>query len=239
MRWMGEYGIVKGLSLIQPHLGFTSSWFAFSAPLVWNWQSQNIGAVSNGFIFLILIFWGLISLSQGIKKTGIIADFFAFCFSGSIFLLYLIDNVNGFTIVSFSNDVLVTFLSGVLVWYLLIIYQNLNEQNQDSFRQKLIIIILACGAWSVKLTAMPLLFSIIILFAYFYGKKQINISQFLIALALTFILVSPTSAYAIKTSGCPIYPSQSLCLDVAWTRSKDRVNAQMNIVSDVKQGDSD
>ncbi|ELR97385.1 hypothetical protein [Gloeocapsa sp. PCC 73106] len=218
IHWLREYGSVTGLALIQSRFGFTSSWFAFSAPLMPSFIGENLGAVGNGFIFLITLVWGLIGLYQGLSKNSILADWFAVAFSSLIVLIYMADSANGYSVISFSSDIPVAFLIGIVAWSLLI------TNNQ------IIPLILAIGTFSIKLTAIPLL-----LLALIFNIRKIQ--RLFWVLALIFMLLLPNTLVSLKTSGCPLYPSQLLCLNLPWKVSSETIKAEVNMIGNTSKVD--
>ncbi|TVQ45335.1 MAG: hypothetical protein EA365_07820 [Gloeocapsa sp. DLM2.Bin57] len=216
--WLAKYGVVTGIGLIHSRFGFTSSWFGFTAPLLPNALGDNIGAVSNGFIFLIFFFWGLIGLNQALSQNGKIADWFAVIFVCLISFIYLADNNNGFSVISFSQDIPIAFLIGIVAWSMLIVVNSINSQW--------IPLILASGAFSIKLTAIPLL-GLVLLFYVWRTKKIV------VAIALTIILLLPNTLVSLRTSGCPLYPSSVLCLNLPWTVAQETIAAEVNMIGNI------
>jgi len=227
INWLRQYGSVTGVALIHSRFGFTSSWFAFSAPLIPDFLGENIGAITNGFVFLITLFWGLISLCHGLSKTPMLADWFAVLFSSLIAFIYLVDNTNGYSVISFSPDTPVALLIGIFTWSILIITnesENLNSQ--------IIPLILAIGAFSIKPTAAPL---ILIAIPFYLRKTQ----RLFWTIALTITLLLPNILVSIQASGCPLYPSQLFCLNLPWKVSKETIEKEVSVIKNTDQVDQE
>lgn len=215
IHWIAAFGAVPGSGLINSKFGFTSSWFAFSAPLVLNWSSERIGAVSNGYLMLISFFHILIVIEQCRKNIINLANKFIGAFLTIIMLIYIIDNVNGNSLISFSPDISVALLIGIIPWSILLISSNSSFVNETSdINSNLIPLLLAVGAITIKLTAIPL---VLIVFLFFLWQHKFKIKPLVTSLVLIVILFIPNVFFAIKTTGCPLYPSQRICFELPWT----------------------
>lgn len=227
IHWMAEFGSVKGVALINSKFGFTSSWFAFSAPLILDWKNGKISAISNGFLMLVIFLHLLIIFSKLRNKKLTIGDVFISIFMGLIMIVYIFDNVNGNSLVSFSHDIPISLLIGITTWSMLIInYHSYIPSKQFKFNSHLIPLILGIGALSIKLTAIPFLATILL---FYFWQNRPNFKHFLIIIFLTFILLLPNALFAIRTSGCPLYPSTKMCLNLPWkvkaeTIKKENIN---------------
>ncbi|AFY77123.1 hypothetical protein Ple7327_1770 [Pleurocapsa sp. PCC 7327] len=219
IQWLSQFGAVPGLALIHSRFGFTSSWFAFSAPLTPQFLGDRVGAITNGFVFLIYVFHFLICLQRGITKNLRLSDWFFIFFSSVIICAYTLSAfLNESILVSFSPDVPITLLIGVTAWSILLIsnyYQSLLIENNTSHLDAYLIpLILSVGAVSIKLSAIPLL-AIGFLF-YVFGKK-LAIKRVFVGVILVAIALLPNALFSITTSGCPLYPSQFMCVDLPWS----------------------
>ncbi|ACK72564.1 hypothetical protein PCC7424_4194 [Gloeothece citriformis PCC 7424] len=215
IRWISQYGAVPGIALIHGKLGFTSSWFAFSAPLVPSFLEDRVGAVSNGFLFFIALVNWLIFLRQSFQTNNRLSDWF-----GSIFFLIIISAytfsllTNSAIIISFSHDVPVNCLIGITAWSILVISHSSSSNKPDSFGSVYIIpLILGTGTATIKLTALPLLLTV---FLFYNFSNKFKIYPFVFSVILTTLLFLPYPAFSVITSGCPLYPSRLMCFNVPW-----------------------
>ncbi|NES72635.1 MAG: hypothetical protein F6K24_49295, partial [Okeania sp. SIO2D1] len=150
--WLSEYGAVPGVALINPKFGFTSSWFALAAPLIPKFLAGRVGAITNGFIFLIATCQFLITLTQLWKNTSRFSDWFLTITTGIVLSIYTITALAGSPIViSFSADVAITLLIIITAWsFLIISHQNHRKINQDNYKNyafdaRIIPLILSAG----------------------------------------------------------------------------------------------
>lgn len=225
IHWMAEFGAVPGVALINSKFGFTSSWFAFSAPLIFDWSGDNIGAVSNGYLGFITLVCGSIGLHQSIGKESKISDYFIAIFSFLIMSGYIIDNVNGNSLISFSQDIPVALLIGIFAWTILLVAAFPLSQKKNEWDRKIIPLVLAISTVSIKFTALPIL-GIAVLF--YLCNRNFKIDRLLLSVILSLILLLPNAIFAIKTSGCPFYPSKIMCFDLPWTVNKAIIQSEIS-----------
>ncbi|MEQ9482407.1 hypothetical protein [Coleofasciculus sp. F4-SAH-05] len=86
---------------------------------------------------------------------------------------------------------------------------------------KTIPLILSAGAVTIKLSALPLL-PIGFLFYLMGNQLTIKIKRLLTGSAIVILLLSPMVLYSLTTSGCPLYPSTFMCLDLPWSVSIEK-----------------
>ena len=212
--WLSKFGAVYGVGLINPKFGFTSSWFAFSAPLIPSFVGNRVGAIANGFVFLIALSHWLITLTRICKNQARLPDWFYFVYSGVLIPVYLVTTFTGSPIlISFSPDVSVNFLIGIIAWTILSIY-GANSPPIHGIFPRIIPLILASGTVAIKLSALPLLPGTLLFYA---GGKQIKFQRLFWGIAIIFLLLLPVALYGIKTAACPLYPSKFMCLDLPWS----------------------
>lgn len=224
IHWISQFGAVPGVGLINSKFGFTSSWFAFSAPLIFDWTEGKIGAISNGYLMLISFFHISIILHKSKENILTIPNLFIGFFLLLIMVIYILDNTNGNSLISFSHDIPVALLIGIISWSMLIITSNsFLPPRLFTLDSNLIPLLLATGTISIKLTAIPV-FGVILLF-YFWSNKSF-IKQSILVVSLIFILLLPNALFSIKTSGCPIYPSQIMCLNLPWTMNTEIIKTE-------------
>jgi hypothetical protein len=127
-------------------------------------------------------------------------------------------------LISPSPDFPVIFLTEVVAWTILIVANQktsyLPENNFSILNNQALPLILSVGAVSIKLSALPILF-ISSLFYIFYSR--FNLRQCLMGSAITLLLLLPVFISGIITSGCPLYPSSLLCVDLPWTPTPQAV----------------
>jgi len=217
IQWLAKFGTVPGIALLFPNLGFTSSWFALAAPLNAEIFQSRVSAVINGFALLIAILHFVISLAHCFSRKSKISDWFIAISSLIILPLVILHDLTSVILVSPSPDLPIIFLTQVVAWSILITSRN-STQEENKVRtsileSRIIPLIIAVGAVTIKLTALPLLLvsSLFYIFSIRLAFRRVFMSGAIISL-----LLLPMVSVSIMTSGCPLYPSSFLCLNLPW-----------------------
>jgi hypothetical protein len=200
IQWLAQYGTVRGIALLFNNLGFTSSWFALIAP----WNPIGVAAhgtsVMAGFVGLISL---LLIVTQRIQRRNAeLSDWFAVLFMGSAGLVSLAVKPFSQILISPSPDLPVLLLVGTVAWAFLI--------GHD----RAIPLILAAGAVTIKLTALPLL---LVSSLFFLATRPFSWRRTAIGAMIVWAILLPNMTASVMTSGCPLYPATSLCFDLPWS----------------------
>ncbi|NJM48595.1 MAG: hypothetical protein HC860_22505 [Alkalinema sp. RU_4_3] len=89
-------------------------------------------------------------------------------------------------------------------------------------KPRLLPVALAAGAVGLKLTALPLLMFSALYYLVRSGTVGI-LRRGLTAGSIALLFLLPLMASSVVTSGCPLYPSALLCLDLPWSPSAQSV----------------
>ncbi|TGV04563.1 LIC_10190 family membrane protein [Flavivirga rizhaonensis] len=203
IKWLNEYGYVKGLANLHMFLGQNSAWHALQAGLNFPFFSIDFNDL-NGFLFVIIGYLAIEKLNN-YKPRGSIQDFaFGMILIFSLFLMQFINSP--------SPD-LIIFLLAPYVFYLFIIgYKNMEV---DDFKIILSLVLFLCF---VKVTMGILSILVIILFIKHFNTLKNKIIHYFILSGGILILFLLKNAIV---SGYLIYPIQSLdILDVNWKQPK-------------------
>jgi hypothetical protein len=226
IRWLAEVGTVPGLALLNYGYGFTSAWFALTAPLAPAGLGHHLGAVANGFAFLLAGLQVVVSLSYFQKQDFRVIDGFAIAVYASIGAIYSVTIFTGSPIlISFSPDVPITLLIAVTAWSLLAIksadqtLQGIDRSNQ--LDTKILPLLLGVGAVSFKLSALPALVIVVVFYAV---EARFSLKKLLIGASLLILLLTPMLGYGVMTSACPFFPSTTVCVDLPWRFPEDEAN---------------
>jgi hypothetical protein len=226
IRWMAEYGVVPGMALLFSNLGFTSSWFAFVAP--WTGLSLTQTTVlGNGFVALLLLGQWVIVMRRLLLGKARLPDGFMAIFSSGALAASLMVEPFAAIARSPSPDFPVLTLVGVLAWILLLITQPQPAQTVPETapaQAAWLPLIIAAGAVSLKLTALPLL-AVGLAFWLWQGGRSLRsrLSYRFSGLALLALLLGPNLLASVTMSGCPLYPSAALCFDLPWSPTPQAV----------------
>ncbi|NJR48757.1 MAG: hypothetical protein HC780_03545 [Leptolyngbyaceae cyanobacterium CSU_1_3] len=212
IQWLSQYGTVPGLSLLFSNLGFTSSWFALAAPLNASFFEARVSAVTNGFVLLLAVLHGLVCLRQA-RNGARFSDRFAMAFLLIMLPVTLWLDPMSSILVSPSPDLPIAFLVGLVSWAMLVVAQKPAPSNR-AMDDRIVPLILATGAFTIKLTALPVL---AISSLFFVLKQGATGRRILLGGAIVGFLLSPMLISGTLTSGCPLYPATALCLDLPWS----------------------
>ncbi|HEY9607562.1 MAG TPA: hypothetical protein V6C85_38610 [Allocoleopsis sp.] len=208
IQWLSQFKAVIGLALIHSRFGFTSSWFTLAAPFNAGIFEARIGALTGGFAFLLATFHFLISLTRILQNRELLEDWFLVI---SSFIYLPILNLTGMQ-VSPSPDLPLIILTVVATWAILILIKK--RKGNHIINPTLIPLILASGAVTMKLSAIPLL----VVSSFFYiFERRLSIQRIFFCSAIVCLLLLPMLGFGIITSGCPLYPSSLMCLDLPWS----------------------
>jgi hypothetical protein len=89
-------------------------------------------------------------------------------------------------------------------------------------KPRLLPVALAAGAVSLKLTALPLLLFSALYYLIRSGFGGIG-RRFVSVGAIALLSLLPLMASSVVTSGCPLYPSAVICLDLPWSPTAQSV----------------
>jgi hypothetical protein len=210
IRWLSRFGAVPGLALIHSRFGFTSSWFTLAAPFNIGIFEARIGSLTGGFAFLLASLHLLICFTRLLKKRGLFEDWFLVIFS---FLCLPIMSWHRMQ-VSSSPDVPIIILTGVVAWIFIILSKRIKTEVNYIRNANLIPLILSTGAVTMKLSALPILLASGLFYIF---ETRLTIRRILLGGAIIFLLMLPVLVFGIITSGCPLYPSSVMCLDLPWS----------------------
>jgi hypothetical protein len=204
IRWIEEYGVVKGLGNIHVRFAYNSSFFALQALYSMKFLvGKSLHAV-NGFIALILSLEvaNLVDIPK--KKRINISDFARL---GAFFYLTLIYD----DVVSPATDYTIM----CIVFYIVIKWLVLLEKKEKSYVPYSLICVACVYAVSVKLTAGVILILLIKPACMLVrGKHWKEIAIFIL---MGVVTIAPWFARNIVISGYLIYPYPSIDIfNVDW-----------------------
>jgi hypothetical protein len=219
IQWLARYGAVPGVALIHDRFGFTSSWFALAAPFNDPSFGFRSSTVTNGFVFAIACLHSLICLFRVYRQRANVFDWFIIVWSFFVFSLLIFSPSMSKMLVSTSPDIPIFFLIGIVTWSILLISNQKPIQNSSLFGINFIPLLLAITAVSIKLTAIPVL---MVTSVSYLVRDRISIPQLIGKIAVIGTLLSPMLVVGIVTSGCPLYPSTFMCVNVPWLVSAEQ-----------------
>ncbi len=223
-QWLAKTGAVYGLAQVHSRFGFTSSWFALSSIFDHGLLETRISSLVNGFLDLLIISHFLATIKRLITgNSKVISEYFIII----AYLVVLITSSYEALDLSLSPDFPVMVLTVFIGWLLLAFSET------ELVDISLLLIILSAGAITIKLSAIPLL---IISFIYILTHQQQRIRKLILSSILSLTLIIPSILYAVKVSGCPLFPSGFLCLDLPWSYTSESANQISLVIRDFARG---
>lgn len=215
IRWLADYGTVVGVALIHDRFGFASSWFALAAPFNPVILDGRGTAIANGFLLWLLLLQGWAALTRIVSSKATIPDWFGASSLGLLIALFFGSSLMMEIVVSPSPDIPIILLAILLSSFLLI-----SDEQNPMTADGLAFVILGLGAVAVtvKLSGLPLL---AIGGLFFVGRYYQKPRSLLVGLGLVTIILLPMTIFGWLTSGCPLYPSSVMCLDLPWSLPQD------------------
>jgi len=222
IKWLSRYGSVPGVALIYYAFGYTSSWFALAAPFNQWLLEARASTLTGGLAILIATVHVCICLTRIITNRAHIQDWFLTIASLLAFTVILRSEIH----VSPSTDLPVIILTLIIGWSLVVIANPSSRLPSKpaitGSNDALVPLILAAGAVSIKLTALPML---LVCTLFYLVSNRTSIKRFLIGMAAVSLILLPFFVVQALTSGCLLYPSSLLCLDLPWTIGQERIAA--------------
>jgi hypothetical protein len=211
VRWLTEYGTVRGLALLHFRFGFTSSWFALAAPFDFGpIEGRVSGLIGSLAIFLALLHFAL-AISRILQRRAERSDWFL---AGGYPLIFLVCFSWAFE-VSLSPDLPIWILTVLIGWLMLVEVRpdvpRGSEPKEIGYR--VVPLILAFGAVSIKLSAAPMAVVAGLFYLFDPARKS---RATILAGVLAGMLLVPYLAANFASSGCPLFPSTLLCANVPW-----------------------
>ena len=214
IRWIEEYGVVKGLGNLHNRFAYNSSFFALSAFYSMHFLGLKLHAV-NGFIAWILSVSSLSLFCSRKEKRLVLSDFVRI--AALYYLTLIVDEI-----VSPASD----FAVMCTIFYLVITLLDLFEKDKGSITCEVpyALICLGCAfAVTLKLTTGLLLMVTIIPLVYLI--KNHNWKRIGSYVLCGFLLVLPWLIRNVLISGYLIYPMTSLdVFPVDWKMPAEVVN---------------
>lgn len=204
IKWINDYGFVKGLANIHMFFGQSSSWHVLQAGFNFPFFSDIFNDL-NGYLFVIFSFVAF----KKINNYGIHQNVQSLCLGFVlVFTLFLIQFIN-----SPSPD-LIIFLITPYIFYLFI--TKYNSITTNDFKIILSLTVFICF---VKVTTSVVLILPLVLFIKHYKDLKKSLWYYLLLSVIAF------GVFVVKNtiiSGYPLYPiSQIDIIDFEWKVPKE------------------
>ena len=196
IRWIEEYGIIKGLGNLHVRLAYNSSAFAISALYSMSFLGGQSYHVMSGF-FALLLAWQCIDIKNVLRRGHLVISDFARV--AAIYYLFTIYD----EMVAPASDY---FLS-TLVFYIMIHLLDMYVKHEKSYVPYILLALVGVFAITIKLSAAPMvLLCIIPLSKLIRDRSKEKMAALWISIALAFVIVLPFLIRNIIISGWILYP---------------------------------
>lgn len=188
IKWLNEFGFVKGLANLHPFFAQASGWHILQSAFSFSYLPFSNNDL-NGFCLLLGNLFAAFRLHDYFKNGHRINLWFGLLPLANVFLF------------SFSNvpspDLAVAVLSMVLFYYFI----HSEDEEAMTFN---VLLLLTIFIVYIKITALPLVLLPLLFFTIHFKKMTLKINRSLLIGLLVFIL------FAIKNTiltGLPLFPS--------------------------------
>jgi len=231
IKWLANFGTVPGLGLVHHRFAKPAALFTISAILEHSILTNRATGAVVGFITLVFVGQLLASVNKitDANQKKNFSDYFLATYSGYTLMSILLFDSS--ILKSTSPDGVIALISGIPLWVMLMHCQNGNKSTC------LIATLLASSIVSFKWSGLVIL-GVVCIWAIFESiKSNFKATIFNIGLVgLTAILpLIPTLSYGFITSGCPLFPSSFLCLDVPWGVGKSNAETVKQFITDFQK----
>ena len=199
IRWVEEFGVVKGLANLQQHFGYNSSYFSLAALFSMKFITGTSLHTLTGFIENVLCIWAVMKLRYAPYSKRHITDM---CCVGILF--YALINVTGS--MSPASDYVTNFIA----LYLVARWTDLFENDSRQINSYALLSVACVYLLTLKISGGMLL--LITIYPAIILLKQKKWKKIMIYLLMGTIVVVPFLMRNVLLSGWLIYPCAGIDL---------------------------
>lgn len=218
VRWIEDYGCVKGIANISSRMGFNSSILSVHALFGMKWLFGRSLHGVNSFLAVVLATEAVCGLARFKKHSYHMADILR-----ALSLIYILSNHN------FINSLATDFPNMILTAAVLIIWIGISEEEKEDFLTYEILCLIIVGIVTIKFSSLFLL-----VLAYVPAKEIWRKKDWKAAVGLVLLGVGIALPFLIRNyfiSGWLLYPFAGIDLfDVPWKLPEELVVSEANWV---------
>lgn len=219
IRWIEEYGCVKGIANLHDRLGFNSSFHAFSALYSMKWLFQQSLHATNGWNLIFLQGFTLWKIYQGLKKKSFI-----------ITALSLSAFMYSFFACGYSSSMGADIPAAVFVLILLILWCETIELNSHPTDSYALLSVFAVYIITVKFSCA--LFSLLFIYPAYLLIKEKDVKRIFLYVSLGLLVVTPFFIRTVLITGWLIFPFSALDLfSFDWKVPKQIVDYESELIT--------
>ena len=196
IRWIEEYGVVKGLGNLHVRFAYNSAAFPLSALYSFRFLGGQSYHVMSGF-FALLLAWQCVDIKNVVRRGHLVISDFARL--AAIYYLFTIFD----EMVAPASDY---FLS-TIVFYVIIHLLDMYVKHERSYVPYILLALLGIFAITIKLSAAPMILLVIIpIVKLFMDRNREKLHAFWIAVGLALLITVPFIVRNVIISGWLLYP---------------------------------
>ncbi len=196
IRWIEEYGVVKGLGNLHVRFAYNSAAFPLSAMYSLHFLGGQSYHVMAGF-FALLLAWQCVDIKNAARRGHLVISDFARLVA--IYYLFTIFD----EMVAPASDY---FLS-TIVFYVIIHLLDMYVKHERSYVPYILLALLGIFAITIKLSAAPMILLVIIpIVKLFMDRNREKLHAFWIAVGLALLITVPFIVRNVIISGWLLYP---------------------------------
>ena len=206
IRWIEEYGMVKGLGNLHVRLGYNSAAFALSALYSFGFIGKSMHAMAG--YFALLLAWQCADLKEiATRRHPVLSDFVRVI--GIYYLFTIFDEV-----VSPASD----YFMATMVLYIVIHWLDLYAVHERAFLPHALLAVCAVYVTTIKLSAAPLvLLAIYPIVRIIKTKKKAGIMPIALCVLFCLLISIPYFVRNVVMTGWLVYPFTGVDLfNFAW-----------------------
>lgn len=231
IRWLQEYGTVKGLCNVNARIGFNSAWLILQAALGFQFLHAGLFNDLSGLLYLYLLIYFLNGVGALLKKDYsppalLRALFFIglltlYTGAGSQILLY---NVNQLS--SGSADLPVCMMT----WLIFLLFVERRTLPAEGFHRKdLLILFYSMFLITMKVSAVPIL--LLSGFVLLQLSRRNGMKKALLAAGVCILLLAPWFIRNVMVSGYLVFPFSGVDIfNVDWKIPLENVRYHENVI---------
>ncbi len=196
IRWIEEYGIVKGLGNLHVRFAYNSSAFAVSALYSMRFLGGQSYHVMSGF-FTLLLAWQCVDIKNVLRRGHLVISDFARL--AAIYYMFTVFD----EIVAPASDY---FLSAI-AFYVIIHWLDMYVKHERSYVPYILLALLGIFAITIKLSAAPMvILSVVPIYKLMHDRTREKTHALIISIILAFLIVFPFIIRNVIISGWLLYP---------------------------------
>lgn len=219
IRWIEEYGCVKGIANLHDRLGFNSSFHSFSALFSMKWLFGQSLHATNGWNILLLQMFSLWKIYRGIQEKSYVV----IALSVSAFMY-------SFIACYYSSSMGADIPAATFVLILLTLWCEQIEIKSSNIDCYALISILAVYIVTIKFSCA--LFSLLFIYPAYLLIKNKQLKKIIVFIVLGLLVALPFFIRTVLITGWIIFPFSAIDIfSFDWKVPKHIVDYESNLIS--------